>query len=163
MIWEGIWKHHHAPDGLVTVLHHYLKEARPDNLRFRHRVSSITSETAQSKDTTRDQDQDQDQDQGQPTRRWRVDAFQSLQNPSLSDHHQPNEAASTLASEGKQVLPVTDTFDTVIICIPGPDVLDIRGVKNGLGSDEKFSILENVGYDSRAAVAVVYDPKLKVG
>ncbi|KAK3248751.1 hypothetical protein CYMTET_41792 [Cymbomonas tetramitiformis] len=41
MLWSGIWKHHYAQGGLVSVLRAYLAEAKPDATCFGRRVLRV--------------------------------------------------------------------------------------------------------------------------
>jgi len=49
MLWPGIWKHYHAPNGLENVLRQYLDEARIDQLCFNTKVERIDVNEGASK------------------------------------------------------------------------------------------------------------------
>ena len=51
----------------------------------------------------------------------------------------------------------SQAFDTVILCLPAPDVAQIVGIDEAFAeSPASLGILRDVGYDSRCAVAVWY-------
>lgn len=120
MLWEGIWKHFHAPSGLVSILYDYLREARPDELHFGHRVHSVS----------------------------RVGNLVNVSARAIApDEHEEEHFC------------VSESFDTVVVCVPAPAALCIDGL-TGFITTEQSGILRSVAYDARSSVAVFYRSEL---
>mmetsp|Transcript_58608 Transcript_58608/g.117719 ORF Transcript_58608/g.117719 Transcript_58608/m.117719 type:complete len:461 (+) Transcript_58608:173-1555(+) len=80
----------------------------------------------------------------------------------------PSGAVSARAVQRKHVdggekhaaAQVEEEFDCVIVCVPAPAALAIRGVAEAL-PEASASILRGVGYDTRGAEAHFFSPELK--
>mmetsp|Transcript_17962 Transcript_17962/g.26592 ORF Transcript_17962/g.26592 Transcript_17962/m.26592 type:complete len:428 (-) Transcript_17962:3316-4599(-) len=55
--------------------------------------------------------------------------------------------------------PFNDKFDFVIICVPAPDALKIKGVATAVSSESLY-VLEHVGYDKRICEAHFFSNRL---
>lgn len=129
MLWPGIWRHNIARRGLTSVLRHYLDEAAPDSIHFGHKVVNIAKRAPQ----------------GDP---------HMQQNTTLSQRCL--WLVSAHVGEQREVFK-SQAFDTVILCLPAPDVAQIVGIDEAFAeSPASLGILRDVGYDSRCAVAVWY-------
>ena len=127
MLWEGIWKHHCSSNGrgLQSVLREYLDEADPDVVEFGTRVVAVA---------------EKDDDGGD------VGGFEvtAVRRPAPSS-----------AAEDATMSTLNDHFDSVVICVPAPDVISMRGLESLLPT-WGWTVLHSVGYDSRCAAAAFY-------
>lgn len=133
-----------APAGMQSVLADLLKRAAPDAMDYNVKVECITRLSSSSNSNG--------SEVGEASPALKVEATVkcSPKQAALSDaaarrHHQP---------EGGQA--VEAVFDTVVVAVPAPDCLYIRGLSAMLPTGVA-DLLAKIGYDSRWSVGVFYE------
>lgn len=133
-----------APAGMQSVLADLLKRAAPDAMDYNVKVECITRLSSSSNSNG--------SEVGEASPALKVEATVkcSPKQAAPSDaaarrHHRP---------EGGQA--VEAVFDTVVVAVPAPDCLHIRGLSAMLPTGVA-DLLAKIGYDSRWSVGVFYE------